>query len=81
MSDEVIRCRAKIAERCYDGKLSESVYGKVGMRDDTLFDGETVICDVCYIALGQPGVDVRLGPEAARERVDAVLAAYKAASR
>jgi hypothetical protein len=25
-----------------------------GMADDGTWDGETVVCDSCYIALGQP---------------------------
>ena len=57
MSDGTIRCRSKKSKHCYDGKPESSVY-EDGMEDDSTFDGSTVCCDACYIAIGQPGVPV-----------------------
>ena len=48
-----IRCRAKVAADCYDGKAAHLIYDE-GQEDDGTWDGQTVVCDACYIALGQP---------------------------
>lgn len=38
-----------------DGLDTERVYGPdEGMDADSTFDGQTVVCDACYIALGTP---------------------------
>lgn len=79
MNTETIVCRAQVADHCYDGKESDSVYGEVGMAGDALFDGTSVICDVCYIELGQPSVDGRSGPSTVMQACDAALAAYREA--
>lgn len=60
-----IQCRAKISKSCYDGTDCESIYGEDSMSDDGTFDGKTVVCDVCYIAGGQPAVSF----PASREQV------------
>lgn len=52
--DERVRCRSRASGKCYDGRLSSEVYPEDGMSDDGTFDGETVVCDACYIALGSP---------------------------
>ena len=51
-----IRCRSRVSESCYDGKDEQGVYGEDGDGQDSdgTWDGESVICDPCYIALGQP---------------------------
>lgn len=51
-----IKCRAKRSSSCYDGRECEPVYGEDSMADDGTFDGESVICDACYIAGGQPSL-------------------------
>lgn len=54
---EVIRCRATLVPACYDGEPSGPVYdddeedGVTGMAGDGTWDGQSVICDPCYIAL------------------------------
>jgi hypothetical protein len=54
-----IKCRAKRSPNCYEGRECVSVYGGYdSMDDDGTFDGETVICDACYIAIGQPALPV-----------------------
>jgi hypothetical protein len=50
-----IKCRAKVSKHCYDGKLEAGIYPD-GMSDDGTWDGETVVCDPCYIAGGQPSL-------------------------
>jgi hypothetical protein len=42
------KCRAQVHEACEDGVQSRH------WRDDGTFDGATVVCDPCYIALGTP---------------------------
>jgi len=56
MSDTVV-CRARKSKSCYHGRPIESVYPD-GMEDDGTFDGESVVCDACYIAGGQPSIYV-----------------------
>lgn len=51
-----IRCRAHLSKKCYDGEECKLVYGEDSMADDGTFDGETVVCDPCYIAGGQPSL-------------------------
>jgi len=53
---ERIVCRVKKSRACYDGRLSLPVYGAEGMAEDGTYDGESVICDSCYIAVGMPVV-------------------------
>ena len=64
MSDGKNHCRTKVSTGCYDGKSEVAVYGDGGMEEDSTFDGRTVCCDACYIAIGQPSVPVE-SPEAA----------------
>lgn len=53
---ETIRCRAHVSSACYEGKPSAHIYGEdePGMAGDGTYDGETVICDACYLKLGGP---------------------------
>ena len=51
-----LRCRSRKAVDCYDGQPEERFYGEMGMDTDGTWDGETVVCDACYIAIGQPAV-------------------------
>lgn len=53
---ETIRCRAKVSPHCYEGKPSARIYGEdePGMAGDGTYDGETVVCDSCYLNLGGP---------------------------
>ena len=69
---EVIRCRSQKSPNCYGVERDEdhpartvtSIYGPDGsMAEDGTWDGETIVCDACYIAIGQPSVDV-LDPRA-----------------
>lgn len=50
---ERITCRSRAAMDCYDGRPAAEVYPE-GQDDDGTWDGETVVCDACYIWLGQP---------------------------
>ncbi|WP_297775385.1 hypothetical protein [Mycobacterium sp.] len=55
----VIRCRAKLDDvGCLDGEPLERQFGQRGPDEDALhpgedgtFDGSTIVCDPCYIAL------------------------------
>jgi hypothetical protein len=53
-----IRCRSKKSLDCYDGKEEATIYGEDGQEEDGTWDGESVVCDACYIAIGQPSVPV-----------------------
>jgi len=57
MSDGKVHCRSGASKDCYDG-LSESAIYEDGMADDGTFDGQTVCCDACYIAVGMPSVPI-----------------------
>ena len=47
-----IVCRAKIAEGCLNGRPSAEQFGEdLPLDEDSTFDGESIVCDVCYIAL------------------------------
>ena len=48
------------------------------MSEDGTYDGSSVICDACYMTLGQPSVPVGAGRQAALEHMDAALAEFKA---
>lgn len=78
MDDGTIKCRAQISPACYHGRYERAVYGDLDMGEDGSFDGSTVICDACYLALGQPSVPVGAGRQAALEHMDAALAEFKA---
>lgn len=60
-----IKCRSKKSASCYDGKPEEQIYGEDGQSSDGTWDGQSVVCDACYIAVGQPSVPVD-HPEAGR---------------
>lgn len=54
---ETIKCRARASKDCLHGKptveTSMDPEGD-GMAEDGTWDGETVVCDFCYIAIGMP---------------------------
>jgi hypothetical protein len=47
----VITCRAKVSDACYDGRPSAAIYGSF---EDGTYKNGSVVCDPCYIMLGQP---------------------------
>ena len=49
----VIRCRAQVVIACLDGQpTSRQFFGDdLPMDEDGTFDGETLVCDPCYVAL------------------------------
>lgn len=54
---ETINCRVKKAQACAHGKpTTETAMDPEGdgMAEDGTWDGESVICDACYIAIGMP---------------------------
>ena len=54
-----IRCRSRISANCYEGKEETLVYGKGGSQtEDGTWDGQTVVCDPCYIGIGQPSIPI-----------------------
>lgn len=47
-----IRCRARIAGRCLDGQPTRAQFGDdLSMRADGTYDGESIVCDACYMQL------------------------------
>lgn len=47
-----VRCRAKVADACYDGKPTRLQFGEdLPMPEDGTFDGDTIVCDSCYVKL------------------------------
>lgn len=54
---EKIVCRSKKSSDCYDGRLTTSTAMDPegsGQSEDGTWDGESVVCDACYIAEGMP---------------------------
>lgn len=60
-----IACRSHASRACYHGRDAGPIYGYPALEPDVravaeayesdgTFDGGTVICDACYIAIGQP---------------------------
>lgn len=47
----LIRCRARIADECLNGRDELIVAVGFKMQDDGTWDGETIVCDPCYAAL------------------------------
>jgi hypothetical protein len=49
----LIRCRAKLGDvECFDGRPTRVQFGTdTHMAEDGTFDGETIVCDPCYVAL------------------------------
>lgn len=54
---DLIRCRAKVSDSCYDGRPAAGIYDD-GQQEDGTWDAETdtIVCDPCYIKAGQPGL-------------------------
>lgn len=49
---DTIACRAKVHDDCCDGKpLSVSYEDVDDYHDDGTFDGKSVVCNACYVAL------------------------------
>lgn len=59
-----IICRSHKSNGCYNGRTMVSVYGNEfkdeDWRDDGTYDPDTgtIVCDPCYMAIGQPGIDI-----------------------
>jgi hypothetical protein len=54
---ETINCRSRKSPNCEHGKpIAETAMDPEGdgMAEDGTWDGETVLCDACYIAEGMP---------------------------
>jgi hypothetical protein len=58
-----IVCRAKVSKGCLDGLPTRAQFPVEYMGDGTLdppmpedgtFDGESIVCDLCYLAMGCP---------------------------
>lgn len=47
-----IVCRARVSDACYDGQPTTKQFGEDDpMDDDGTFDGSSIVCDACYVAL------------------------------
>jgi len=54
---ETIVCRSRKSSSCYHGRPTaetEMDPDGYGMSEDGTWDGESVVCDACYIAEGMP---------------------------
>lgn len=49
-----IQCRAKVTPGCLHGLDERQIYDDPQTQDGTYVNGAGVICDACYIAMGQP---------------------------
>lgn len=72
-----VKCRAKLSPRCIDGEECVRIYGEDSMRDDGLFNGESVICDACYVLIGAPGMPFPASRRDVLAHVDGVVADYR----
>ena len=60
--DRVIACRARVSPRCLHGQPTRKQFpaGLIEgvtdppMSEDGTFNGESIVCDHCYLALGAP---------------------------
>lgn len=55
--EESINCRARKSPKCEHGRptgASDMNSDGDGMCEDGTWDGETVVCTACYIAIGMP---------------------------
>jgi hypothetical protein len=58
----IIVCRARVSRACLHGQPSRKQFGAGYMEgvpdpplsEDGTFDGESICCDPCYLALGGP---------------------------
>jgi hypothetical protein len=48
---EILRCRAQVVDACKDGELSSTVGFDYRMGEDGTWDGRSVVCDPCFVAL------------------------------
>lgn len=69
----ILKCRAKLSDSCYDGRECVHIYGEDSMEDDGTFDGESVVCDACYIKGGQPAIRFPASRQQVVEHVDREL--------
>lgn len=55
-----INCRSRKSPACYHGKSVYTIYDPdgPGMSEDGTWDGQSVVCDACYLYIGQPAVPV-----------------------
>jgi len=52
MSAHIISCRARVASSCLDGQPTRKQFGdNLPMAEDGTYDGASIVCDACYIAL------------------------------
>jgi hypothetical protein len=57
-----ISCRALISPDCLDGQPTREQFGEdydddvldPPMSEDGTYDGSSIVCDPCYVALGAP---------------------------
>lgn len=48
-------CRGRLVQSCYHGRAGVEVgYDGGDWREDGTFDGESIVCDACYVHLGCP---------------------------
>lgn len=51
----VIVCRAQVDPDCYHGSPTARQFDEdLPMDEDGTYDGSSIVCDACYIALGTP---------------------------
>lgn len=52
MTAHLIRCRARLVPECYEGTSTRRQFDEDGpMTLDNTWDGETIVCDPCYLAI------------------------------
>jgi hypothetical protein len=47
-----IKCRSLVSEDCYEGKECKEIYGEDAMSGDGTWNGDSVVCDACYLESG-----------------------------
>lgn len=56
MNDQTINCRVRDSQNCHHGRPENEVFKTYPLQEDATFDPDdgSVVCDPCYVSLGQP---------------------------
>jgi hypothetical protein len=47
-----IKCRSLVSKDCYEGRPCKEIYEEDSMAGDGTYNGDSVVCDACYLEGG-----------------------------